>query len=278
MSGSRGPSLVALAIVLTLGTAALEASDSNGYVSLKGMGGVGISYTDEGFDQFFMGQAQVSRPGVGTLTRKSLSFWLGYGVTDDLTVTVNLPYIRTRASGTGGYKENDFQDLVVMGTRRLYATGRVARSTFVGAAGIRTPATNYSVDNPADVGDGTTDLLLRIIYRLNYRNYYIAQQVGYDVRGGIAPDSIPLYTEAGVGLGRVSLSGFFSKYLTWEGTDIGEPFSPFPSNREEWDRIGGKVYFAATDRFGVSVAAFHVLNGRNTGKNTGFGFGVFIPF
>src|SRR2546426_6980272 len=52
-------------------------------------------------------------------------------------------------------------------------------------------ASNYEIQNSVvDIGDGTADWLARFVYQVNWRRYYISQMVGYDRRGGIAPDEI----------------------------------------------------------------------------------------
>ena len=62
------------------------------------------------------------------------------------------------------------------------------------------------------------------------------------------------------------------------GTDIGDPGFTFPSNQEEYDRLGGKVYVRINDRFGLSFSGFSTLDGRNTGDSTGASLGFNYRF
>ena len=48
----------------------------------------------------------------------------------------------------------------------------------------------------------------------------------------------------------------------------------FPSNQEEYSRVGGKIYGRITDSFGLSGLFFTTLDGRNTGETDGFSVGV----
>lgn len=126
------------------------------------------------------------------------------------------------------------------------------------------------------MGDGTADWLLRLVYQLTWRRLYVSQQVGFDLRGGEAPDGFPLYTEVGATWGPVTYTAFYSRLEAESGTDIGG--GSFPSNEEEYERAGGRVFGRVSDHLGLSAAWFTTLDGRNTGDSSGFSGGVNIRF
>ncbi len=274
--------LVARSVVLLclLGVAAdvAVASDLNGFLSAKGKGGVALSFTSEGFDEFWVGDSKVSDPGVGQVDRRSVSLWVGYGLTDRITLNASLPYIDVDSNGLAGFKERSAQDVAVLGKYRLGSVGQTVRNDFVVAGGLRTAVSDYATDNPGDVGDGTTDVLFRLVYQLNYRRFYASQQVGFDLRSAEAPNGFPLFTEMGIGFGRVTLSGFYAKQIADGGTDIGQPGFTFPGLNDESDRVGAKIFARVTEGLGVSLAGHVTLDGRNTPKISGVSAGIFRAF
>jgi hypothetical protein len=230
---------VALAAVAALGSP-LSAQDTNGFLRDKGAGDVALSYTSESYDQFWAGETKVSAPPLGEVTTESWSLWTAYGLTDDLTLVVQLPYVDAEGDGTAGLSESDLQDAAVLGLYRLADWGGRTRSQLIGGLGISTPASSYEPDLPVSVGDGTTDGLFRLVYLLQHGNLYFSQQVGFDLRSDDAPNDFPFYTELGYTIGQTTLTGFFAMLLADGGTDIGDPGFTFPSNQEEYQRIGAR--------------------------------------
>lgn len=254
------------------------ALDLNGFVREKGHGDVAISFTAESYDEFWVGSMRVSDPGVGEVDTKSLSVWVAYGLTDNVSLIGSLPWVDTESDGLGGFAESDLQDATLMAAYRFASLGDRVRSNFVGAAGVRTPASNYEANIPVDVGDGTTDWLLRLIYQLQYGGFYFSQQVGYDVRGDDAPDGIPLYTELGYTHGRATYNVFASRLMADDGFDIGESGFTFPGLEEEYLRAGAKAFVRINNRFGMALSVFNTLDGRNTGDASGVSLGLDIGF
>jgi hypothetical protein len=269
---ARGSAL--LAGLLAVGLAAPAAAmDLNGFFPPKGGGDVAVSYTVESYDHFWVGDQLVSAPPLGEIETASLSVWFDYGITDRLALVANVPSVDVSSDGTEGFGENGLQDLTVLLKARLASGGGAVRHGLSGAAGVRTPLTDYDANLPVDIGDGTTDVLLRLVYQLEAGRFYLSQQVGYDLRGDDAPDGLPLYTEVGYTAGRVTFSGFYSQVTADGGTDIGDDGFTFPSNGDEYQRLGGKVYARLSDRFGLSASGFTTLDGRNTGDTSGFSAG-----
>ncbi len=277
MSTIRTRSVLAVAICIAAASAPALALDLNGFLREKGHGDVAISYTTESYDEFWRGEEKVSNPGVGEVDTQSLAIWLAYGITDRVTLIANLPYVEAEGDGTAGFEEKDLSDFSALAAFRLAESGD-GRHSFTGAAGLRTIASNYLADNPVSVGDGTADWLVRAIYQFRHKRFYVSQQVGYDVRGGDAPNGFPLYTEIGHTWGRTTVNAFYQMLISESGTDIGDPGFTFPSNEEEYERVGAKAFVRARDRVGFAVSAFTTLDGRNSGDATGFSLGVDFGF
>ena len=253
----------------------IHATDMNGFLPGRAHGDIAVSYTAETYDEFWAGTTKVSDPGVGKVDLKSTSLWLQWGLTDNLAVVATLPYIDASSDGLGGFKDQGLQDLSVLLKYRFWAAGP---HSLVAAAGGRTAVQNYEANLPVDLGDNTTDALFRLVYQFQTPNFYFSQQVGYDIRGGDAPDDYPLYTELGFTAGRITYGGYYSKLIAKGGTDIGDPGFTFPSNKEEYSKAGVKVFGRVTDRFGLSAVYFTTLEGRNTGDSHGLAVGVVFRY
>ncbi len=248
------------------------AQDLNGFVPAAGEGDLALGATTESYDHFWLGTRRVADPGLGEVETRSLSLWGQYGLTDHLSVVANLAYVDADSNGLAGFAEASLQDLSVLlryRALRYQASGGTV-SKLVLAAGLRTPARNYTADAPVSPGDGTTDALARVVYQLERGAFYFSQQVGYDARGGDAPDGYPFYSELGFTARRVTTTAFYQRYIAAGGTDIGEPGFTFPSNQEESTRVGAKVFVRLGSGLGVAAGGFTSLDGRNTGDATGY--------
>lgn len=274
----RAAALCSLAIAAGATVSPAAAMDLNGFLRQEGHGDVALSFTSESYDEFWVGSTKVSDPGVGKVKTRSTSLWVAYGLTPKLTVVGTVPYVDADSDGLGGFHDEHLQDLSLMGLYRIGAFGQGIRHRFVGGLGFRTIASNYEANQPVDTGDGTADALARVVYQIEAGRFYASQQVGFDRRGGDAPDAFPLYTEAGMTWGPVTCTAFYSHLDAKEGTDIGDPGFTFPSNDDEYERVGAKVYGRVSDFFGVSGMWFTTLDGENVGDTAGFAVGINYSF
>ena len=266
-----------LLTVLTAGAAG--ALDLNGFLPARGEGAVAFAFTGESYDEFWRGTTKVSNVNVGEVSTDSFTTWMTWGFTDDLAIVVNLAYVDAAGDGLAGFEDSGVQDGAVLAEYRFasVASGRATHS-FVGAAGLRTPLSDYEGNAPVSLGDDTTDTLLRFVYHLESGRFYFSQQIGYDLRGGDAPDGLPLYTELGWTAGRVTWTLLYAQIIADGGTDIGDPGFTFPSNQDEYQRIGGKAFIRLGDRYGLSLLGFTTLDGRNSGDATGLSAGFSVDF
>jgi hypothetical protein len=270
---------VAVLAGLVLGAPMAAAMDLNGFLPAAGEGTVALSFTAEGYDEFWVGETKVSDPGVGEVETDSIALWMRYGFTDRLAVVANVPYVDATSDGLGRFEDSGLQDLSALLLFRALEAGDGARHRLVLGGGIRTPLSDYEANLPVDLGDGTTDFLLRAVYQFESGGgFYFSQQVGYDLRGEDAPDGLPLYTEVGYSWPRVTVNGFYLDYSADGGTDIGDPGFTFPGNKDETERLGAKVFARLTESVGAQVSAFQTLDGRNSGDISGVSAGFTFGF
>jgi len=269
-----------LTTALLLAAAALPAAaaDLNGFMPAAGEATLALSYTVEGYDEFFRGDTLVSNPGLGEVDTRSFTAWFRYGFTDRFAVTLNLPYVDSEGDGSAGFADSGVSDLTVLGHLRLAEWGSGARHSLTGAGGVRIEVGGYEGDAPVSLGDGSNDVLVRIVYQVEAGNLYFSQQVGYDWRSGDVPDGLPLHSELGYTFGRTTVNAFYTRYFADGGSDIGDPGFTFPGNQEEYERVGAKVYVRLGGGLGLTAAGYTTLDGKNTGDASGVSVGGVFGF
>lgn len=272
--------LFAVAFGLVLPGAPATATDLTGFLPDEGEGALALGYTDESYDEFWRGTEKRPTPGfLGEISTASTSLWLTWGFSDDLALFVDAAYVDVDSDGTFGLEDSGPQNLSALLAYRLWKrSDGPSRHSLVAAAGARTPLESYVADAPVARGDETTDALLRLVYLLQHGRFYWSQQVGFDLRGDDAPDGVPLYTEVGWNAGRLTWIGWHSLYLADGGTDIGEAGFSFPSNQEDFQRLGAKVVLGFDSRWSAFVGGFVTLDGRNTGDASGWSLGLIRRF
>ena len=278
---SRIPRVAAASLLLTVLTAGGAAAlDMNGFLPPRGHGAVALSYTTESYDHFWRGTTKVPNPGfLGEVTTDSLAAWMTWGFTDDLALVLNLAYVDASGDGTANFSDSGLQDGELLAKYRFAQFWKGSSShSFVVAAGFRTPLSDYVGDAPVSLGDHTSDGLFRFVYQFQRGSFYYSQQVGWDVKGGDAPDTLPIYTELGWTTGRATWTLLYTQTIADGGTDIGDPGFTFPSNRDEYQRVGAKAFIRLADHYGVSLLGFTTLDGRNSGDTTGFSAGLSADF
>jgi Putative MetA-pathway of phenol degradation len=276
---ARSLSVVLVVAALAATPQPAQALDLNGFLPAAGETTLALSYTAESWDEFWVGTRKVSDPGVGEADIRSLSLWGRYGFTDRLALVFNLPYVDAESDGLGGFEQASVQDLAALLQYELLQRQAGAFTFSLSAAlGGRVPVEDYDANRPVDVGDGTSDVLTRVVAQLRGERFFVSQQIGFDLRGDDAPDQFPLYTEAGLTTGLLTWSAFLSVLVADGGTDIGDPGFTFPSNKEEFERVGAKLYARLSPSLGLAAGGFTTLDGRNTSKATGFFLSGVVSF
>jgi hypothetical protein len=266
--------LVSLAVLGLTWAGPAAAQNLNGFMPEAGHGDLAISYTGESYDEFWVGETEMPVPNGGEVETKSLTAWFQWGFTDALALVVDAAYVDASSDGFG-LSDSGLQDGSALLKCRFLASGP---HSLVAGLGVRTALSDYEANLPVDLGDNTTDMLVRLVYQAQVGSFYFSQQVGYDVRSDDAPDGFPFYTELGYTFGRSTATLFYYELIADGGTDIGDLGFTFPSNQDETSRIGLKVYSRVTDRFGFAVSGFDTLDGRNSGDTTGFSGSLVFRF
>jgi hypothetical protein len=266
-------------VALSLGLAAIAAwcgaarAQGNAFLPPAGGATIALSQTFEYYDKFWMGDNEVSDPGLGRVETGSVTVWMQAGLLEDVAVVANFAYVDTRTDGTAGMEDQGLQDRTFLLRYRLLNSERGSwRHSLVAGAGARLPSSGYDPSGPIALGEGTNDGLLRLVYQAQLDSFwgtYFAVEGGYDVREAGAPEEMSFSAEAGATYSKLSLAASMIGSWSDGGLDIGAPGFAFNRLDEDWLRVAGNAYYRVSPAFGLALAGFTTVDGRNTGKARG---------
>ena len=266
--------------------------------------GTGLSYTHEGWSEYWEGTLQRVNGNIGTVTTQRMTVTAGYGITDRLSVMAMLPYVWTSASQGPLDGMSGIQDLTVGAKYRLLSTPFTDRGTLHAlvalAAGI--PASNYTPDfQPLSIGFASRQLTSR--FTLNFQahaGWFANASAGYTWRGNVTLDRSAYYTNgqlyltnhvampdvfdytlsAGFQQGRLCIPISLSERRTLGGDDIRRQDMPFVSDRMDFVKLDGVVMYTlpAPRDMGIRFGSSRVVSGRNVGQATAVTAGFFHTF
>ncbi|MBL8862168.1 MAG: hypothetical protein JNK02_09160 [Planctomycetes bacterium] len=264
-------------ISLLLASPALAQGDT-GFLRGAGKTDYVLSWTQDSYDRFWVGEDKVSDPGVGEITREATALYVAYGLRDDMDLVLSGSYVSAESDGSGGIPSvNDFQDAIVGIKWRAWAA-RAGKSEFSAllAPALKMLITDYENNQPTAIGDGQGDLRARgILHWQHDSGFFASLESGYDMRDGLPHDEVPLnFTIGATFFNRLTVTPFYSQVFSQGGYDIGQ--GDFPGVKEEFERWGVGAYFRITDRFGVTALYRDTLDGRNTGDADSYGAGLVL--
>ena len=302
---ARQPALggiVLLALALSAAPAAGQGMD-DGMVPRRTLA-AGVMLTHERWDRYWEGTLRRGNENIGTVTTRSAALVAGYGVTDRLSVSAVLPYVRTRASRGTLREMHGLQDVQVAARYALLSApaggGRVTAAV-AGAVGV--PVGDYAPDFlPLSIGLGSRRVSGRASVGFQApAGWSLGASAAYTVRGTVRLDRDAYYADGELHLGnRVAMPDVLDYMLgaayragplrlplsvtvqrTLGGGDIRRQDMPFVSNRMDFVRVDGEVGYAIPSaRLMLRLGAGHVVRGRNVGQATTFTGGVVyaLPF
>jgi hypothetical protein len=277
---------------------------TDGLMMPKGEICIAVVYEDAYWDQYWEGTYLRTNGNIGTFNRKMLMPMIVGGITDKINVIVSLPFVKTLATGgqlTGVEGIQDFgislkAQLVEkqMGPGKLMVFSNLSFST---------PASNYLSDYmPFSLGFGANELGLRAIgqYELD-KGPYVRGSFAYLHRGTTEAERDFYYQEGSYYTSTMDVpdaihgqlaigSWFFQKKLRVEATlstlrcasgdDIRSYHTPQPTNKVDFDQVGGFAQYYFKNNGGLGVLAYynHMFSGRNMGQFSGYGLGFTYQF
>lgn len=257
-----------------------RAQGETGFLRGPGKTDIALSYVSETYDEFWVGSMRVEDPGVGEVTRESLSLWAAHGLAEDLDVVITASFVEAENDGTMPFDdERDLQD-GSLGLKWRFHQSRLGPGAFsvLAAPSVKVPLSRYEDNAVTAIGDGQVDYRLRGIlhYQLDC-GVFASAEVGYDFRTEGTPDEVPIHLTAGVTLFDVlTVSPFYSVIDSRGNDDIMQV--PFPEVAEDITRWGIGAYGRLTDSIGVTAGWKETIDGENTGDLTGWWLGLVYRF
>ncbi|MGB3779061.1 MAG: transporter [Tunicatimonas sp.] len=260
---------------------------TDGFMKGKGNGSLVVSYSWERYDEFYAGSTL--REGIdtglrtwgGEITTQSVSLYGTIGLTDNVDIIVNVPYITVQGAGVDTVSQEDsgLQDasLFVKWRPLLIETGG-GNLSFLGALGFATPLSDYEEDLPLSIGNQSTRADLRLITHFQSNAGLFGElQAGYSLRTNNVPNATLLSAKIGY-----AASAFYVDL--WSETQISDSDAidigggPFNETRVNYTQIGASLFVPVASGFGVSAGVGRYVSGRNVGLGTRFSGGVVYSF
>jgi len=283
--GSSGLPLWIAALYCGVSFPGTAAAQETGF--LRGQGHVDANpyYNIDNYDRFWLGNDRIKNKdaGFGDIDRISYGIYAAVGVTDDIDLAFNLPYVIAKAedvSQSALPREADLQDLTIRGKWKVWATDfGGGEFSVLPSPGIKIPLTDYENNAVTAIGDGQTDYQFRVVLHYHHESgAFLSVDTGYDLRAGLPRDEFPLYVTLGMTFGPVTIAPFYQLVNSLGGPDIGDPGFRFPAVEEDYQRVGIGTYVRFCDQFGFTANVRTTLDGRNTGDVNALTLGVVARF
>ncbi|WP_010182205.1 hypothetical protein [Aquimarina agarilytica] len=269
---------------------------TSGFYPDQGKLTIATSYTYKQSDDFWAGSNK--RPGnpagLGEITSDIFNLYAEYGITDKISIDVNIPYIKN-TSGTG-QKDPVLDDNEISGVQDLniFAKFKIFEKSGDGfgrfnlgfATGIGLPLSDYEGEGVLSIGNEATSYNFDFIAQYELpMNLFIELQGGSSVRDS-DEFNIPSTLSYGAKI------GYFHKYFyvhaeldfqdSVDGLDIGTPEfmaaggpAILPETEVDFTSLGFSAYVPIyKDHWGVSAGYTTTLDGRNFSNESSFSFGV----
>ena len=284
-------------MLFTLFVSAISYAQSpvDGFMKKKGKGSITLSLSTESYDEVFLVPQKVNRvPVFDQVNITATSIYADYGLTDNLMVIANLPYIRAEGfASTASQQNNGFenvreglQDLGLYAKYRFYSKKMSSGSLdFMASAGVEFPVGDYRVDEGLQsiiaIGNRSTDINgLGIVSYQHNSGFFTTGQLGYSFRNNEVPNALLSELKLGYAANGFYIDAFVANQLSSDGVDILRPgFTGFfPATEVNFTRIGFSGYVPVTDYLGISSGINTIIAGRNIGDATGFYGGLTFSF
>ena len=286
--------LTGLCLMFT--SVSIAQSPVNGFMKKAGEGALVLSYSNESYEDVYLVPEEVDEvPVFNDVTTTSISLFGEIGITDDLNLVLNVPYIKSEGNATEATLANNgfenersgVQDLKIYAKYRLH-TFNLGESTLdlIGAVGLETPLGDYSADEGLQsiiaIGNEASSFNgIGIATFKTKSGIFATGQAGYSFKGNGAPHALISELKLGYAASAFYLDVFVANQLSdKDGVDIlGEGFTGFfPATRVNYTRVGVNGYAPLFGGVGLTAGANAYVAGRNLGKSTGFYGGLVYSF
>lgn len=256
--------------------------------------------TNGTFKDFYVGETKVDKvPVHGKITQRIYNVYGKYGITDNLNLIVNAPYIVANGAGgpdpiNGELKVSGLQDINIFAHYRPFSMA-VGTAQFDGLAsvGVSVPG-SYEPNGILSLGSGAFATDAKIGGHFQLKSGFFATAIaGYSLRGKAddtfgtsengefdVPNAVNAMAKLGYAGGFFYLDAWVDYQSSTDGVDIMGPgfTGNFPETKVDYTRFGLTAYMPLNAWSGVSFGYGTVLSGRNIGDTDYITGGLTVAF
>jgi hypothetical protein len=250
----------------------------------------GVMFSNTSWTNYWEGTFKRDNGNMGTVSSNMYSVMATYGITNNLIVTANVPYVTTNASAGTLDGQKGVQDLSInLKWRGLRINSGNQQFSLLASITGSIPLTNYQADfEPLSLGFHSKNFTARAIVDYNIGKAFVTGSGAYMTRSNITIDRNSYYTTELIYSNQVELpnvsnfnfrAGYRSKYFIAEavgdistslgGFDIPKNDMPFPSNRMNMTSVGLNLRYRLKSLYSLEFTAGddYVVDGRNVGQS-----------
>ena len=259
---------------------------------------IGPMYSNSSWKNYWEGTLKRENLNLGTVSTQAFSLMGAYGVTGNLNLLFNAPFIKTNASAGTMKGMEGLQDLSLF-VKWMPIEKEVGNGTFslYTIGGVSIPLTNYVADFlPLSIGLQSKTASARLMLDYQLQSWFTTASFTYVIRHNIKIDRTAYYTtqahltnevempnasnfnfRAGYRSSKLIAEAVLNKWTTLGGFDITRNNMPFPSNRMNATTIGANFKYVVTANHNLSLigGGNTGISGRNMGQATTFYGGLF---
>ena len=271
------------ASTLFISSAVLSQPIVDGFTKGKGNGNIVISYSWEQYDEFYFADTKMDAPAPwgGQITTQSVNLYGIVGLSDDIDLVVNIPYIAAQGDGvdTVDQQVGSLQDAsLFIKWRPLLIETEGGNLSFLGALGLSTPLSDYEADQVLSIGNQATRVDLRLLtHFMSNSGVFGELQAGYSLRSNEVPNATLLSAKIGYAAAKFYVDLWSETQISnSDASDIGQ--APFSQTRVNYTQIGASIFVPIVPSLGVAAGVGQYVSGRNVGLATRFSGGVVYAF
>lgn len=287
--------------VLCMAVPAVAQTDIDGIMMEKNAFCVGPMYSYSSWKKYWEGTNKRENLNLGRVSTQTYSVMGAYGVTKNINLLFNVPYVRTKATDGTLHGMKGFQDLSFFVKWKAYqrklGDGKI---TLFGIGGLSVPMTDYTPDFlPLSIGLHSKQLMARAMADYQQGNLFATGSFTFIGRDNIKIDRDEYYTtelhltnevkmynalnynfRAGFRNQRLIAEAIYNRMETRGGFDITKNNMPFPSNRMNATSVGVNVKYVIPmiPQLSIVAGGTKVIGGRNVGQATGVYGSFFYVF
>lgn len=258
------------------------------------------SYTSSNYDEFYVGEEKTSPvPAHNEVKQNIYSLYAKYGLTNNLTLIANLPYISANGEGMADpfnntTEQEDFQDLSIFAKYKPASFDiENSRLDIVTALGFSVPL-GYEPNGILSIGSGafSTNLHAGLHYQ-NSTGIFVSGIAGYSFKGEAddnlninngnnfdVPNAVLLLGKIGYASSKFYIEGWADYQSSVDGISINNPnfMGQFPETEVDFTRLGLTAYVPLVEDLGASAGYSTVIDGKNIAISNNFNLGLTYNF